>query len=332
MPKSSNYLALERQWEMLQILPDRAPGLSARELTERLKEAGYKVSKRTVERDLLQFEPQFGICCNDKSKPYGWHWIPGRKETFAGVDLADALSLTLAESVLKQQLPPSMLKALQPKFQQAKAKLVAVSDHPLAKLGEKVRYVPASLQFAAPTVSEKVLEQIQDALVREQQIEVRYAPFNENAKKLRLHPLCLVQRGNVPYLLASTFDYEEVLLYALHRVEAVTVLGDQIIEPNGFSVDAHLASGAMEFGGGKEITLKAKLSHQLATYLAETALHPDQKMSHRGAGYELTARVRDSWQLHFWIMSQGADIEVTGPKALRARVRSSLAAALEQYD
>ena len=331
MPKSSNHLALERQWEMLQVLPDRAPGMTARELTERLKDAGFEVTKRTVERDLLQFEPQFGICCNDKSKPYGWHWLSGRKETFAGVDIADALSLTLAESVLKQMLPPSMVKVLQPKFEQAKVKLAAVSDHPIAKLGGKVRYVPTTLQFAAPKVSSKILEAIQQALVEELQLEVRYSPFSEKPKDLRLHPLCLVQRGNVPYLLATTFDYEDVRLYAVHRFQSVTVLESRITVPKGFSVDAHLASGAMEFGGGKEITLRAKLSDSLATYLAETPLHPDQKMPHRGEGYELTAKVRDSWQLHFWILSQGPDIEVTAPKALRTRVRSSLEAALDCY-
>ena len=332
MPKSSNHLALERQWEMLQILPDRAPGMTARALTEKLKDAGYEVTKRTVERDLQQFGLQFGICSNEISKPYGWHWIPGRKETFAGVDLADALSLTLAESVLKQLLPPSMVKVLQPKFEQAKAKLAALSEHPLAKLGEKVRYVPMTLHFEAPKVNEHVLEKMQDALVREKQIEVCYAPFNEKAKDLRLHPLCLVQRGNVPYLLATTFDYGDVRLYAVHRFESVVVLDDPITVPQGFSVDAYLVSGVMEFGGGKEIILKAKLSDALATYLTETPLHPEQKIPHREGGYQLTAKVRNSWQLHFWIMSQGPDIEVTAPKALRKQVRSSLEAALSKYD
>jgi predicted DNA-binding transcriptional regulator YafY len=331
MPKSSNHLALERQWEMLKLLPGRAPGITSRELTELLKDANCEVTKRTVERDLKQLEMQFGIFCNEVSKPYGWHWLPGQKEKFGGLDLAESVSLTLAEGVLKQMLPPTMVQALQPKFEQAKAKLVAVSKSPLAKLSEKVRYVPTTLHFEAPTVHSKILEAIQQALVEELQVEVCYAPFNEKPKDLRLHPLCLVQRGNVCYLLATTFDYEDVRLYAAHRFESVAVLEDPIVVPKGFSVDAHLTSGAMEFGGGREITLKAKLSGNLATHLSETPLHPDQKVPHRDGGYQLTAKVRDSWHLHFWIMSQGPDIEVTAPKALRKRVRSSLEAALGNY-
>jgi predicted DNA-binding transcriptional regulator YafY len=332
MPKSSNHLALERQWEILKCLPSRGPGITARQLTEQLKDGGYEVTKRTTERDLVQLERQFGIFCNEISMPYGWHWLPGQKDMFAGVDLADSVSLTLAERVLKQVLPPSMLAVLEAKFKQAKAKLAAIPAHPMAKLSEKVRYVPTTLHFEAPKVRAQILEPMQDALIRERQIEVRYAPFKAKAKTLRLHPLCLVQKGQVSYLLATTFDYPDVLLYAVHRFESVTVLEDLITMPKDFSIDAYLASGGMEFGGGKEIILKATLSDALATYLTETPLHPDQKMPHREGTYRLTAKVRDSWQLHFWILSQGAEIEVTGPKALRERVCSSLKAACQQYE
>lgn len=332
MPKSSNHLALERQWELLKLLPSRAPGMTCREIVEDLCDAGYGVTKRTVERDLSQLERQFGICCNDTSKPYGWHWLPGQKETFAGVDLADAVSLTLTEGVLKQMLPPSMVKVLMPKFEQAREKLTAVSGHPMAKLKEKVHYVPTTLHFEPPVVRAQLLEQIQEALVSERQIEVRYASFNEHSKDLRLHPLCLVQRGNVPYLLSTTFDYEDVRMYAVHRFELVTVLEDPVVVPQGFSVDAHLASGAMEFGSGKEITLKAKLSHSLAMYLTETPLHPEQKIQYKDEGYQLTAKVHDSWQLQFWILSQGADVEVTAPKELRARVHQCLKNAVSNYE
>lgn len=156
MPKSSNHLALARQWEMLKLLPGRAPGLTARELTERLKEAGYEVSKRTVERDLNDLSMQFGIVCNDAAMPYGWHWLPGQQAAFGSVDLVDALTLSLTENVLRQMLPRSMLGVLEPKFQQARTKLAALSEQLLARLGEKVRYVSPSFHLQAPTIRPKL--------------------------------------------------------------------------------------------------------------------------------------------------------------------------------
>ena len=237
MPKSSNHLALERQWELIKLLPSRAPGMACSEMVSRLCESGYVVTKRTVERDLAQLEKQFGIRCNDASKPYGWHWLPGQKETFAGVDLADAVSLTIAEGVLKQMLPPSMVQVLRPKFEQAREKLKAISGHPMARLQEKVRYIPNTLLFESPFVRSKILETIEQALTRDKQIEVKYAPFKQKTKALRLHPLSLIQRGKVSYLLATTFDYPDQRLYAIHRFEAVEILDEAASIPPNFTVD-----------------------------------------------------------------------------------------------
>jgi hypothetical protein len=50
MPKTSNHHTLARQWELLQLLPSRAPGKTSRELTSDLRDAGYEVTKRTIER------------------------------------------------------------------------------------------------------------------------------------------------------------------------------------------------------------------------------------------------------------------------------------------
>ena len=331
MPKSSNHLALARQWEMLKLLPGRAPGMTSRELTERLKDAGFEVTKRTVERDLNDLSLQFGITSNVASMPYGWHWVPGQQMAFGSVDLVDAVSLSMAEEVLCQMLPPSMLKTLQPKFDQARGKLSAIRDQPMARLSEKVRYVPASFAFQAPSLRPKILETIQQALVDEVQITVRYAAFRKEAKELPMHPLAMVQRGNVPYLVATTFDYPDVRLYPVHRFESVEVTDQKIKTLEGFSIDDYLTSGAMDFGGGEPIKFRAKLSEALATYLAETPLSTDQKLSYQNEAWQVEATAHDSWQFNFWILSQGAELQVLAPKALRESVANQLAGAAAQY-
>src|SRR5665213_102336 len=141
MPKSSLQLALARQWEMLKKLPNRSPGLTASQITGWLKEQGYPVSKRTVERDLIELSASFGIVCNDRSVPYGWHWMPGKQCDFTSIELTDAISLVLAEKILGKLLPASMLDALKPKFELARTKLAAMENSHYARWAEKVRYV-----------------------------------------------------------------------------------------------------------------------------------------------------------------------------------------------
>ena len=109
-------------------------------------------------------------------------------------------------------------------------------------------------------------------------------------------------------------------------------MSDQkVTVPEGFSIDDYLASGAMDFGGGEEIKFCAKLGESLANYLAETPISANQKLSYQNDAWQVEATVRDSWQFQFWILSQGAEIEVLAPKALRASVAGQLANAATPY-
>jgi predicted DNA-binding transcriptional regulator YafY len=334
MPKSSNHLALARQWEMLKKIPARAPGITANELTSWLKDQGFAVSKRTVERDLNELSALFGIMRNDVSIPYGWHWMPGKQYEFSSVELTDAVSLKIAEDILRKLLPSKMLLALEAKFEQARDKLNALKDeHPYANWSDKVRYLPTTMNLLPPNISEACLTAVQQAVLEGMQIEVHYASFNRSEVSVQaLHPLGLVLKGNTPYLVATAFDYEDVRLYAIHRMQKVRVLSARLNTPDGFSVDKYISDGAMEFGGGEKITLKATLSNELAMYLTETPMVADQKITHRDGQWQITAKLRDTLQLHFWIMSQGASITVNSPRKLRLRIGDCHRNAANAYD
>lgn len=50
-----------------------------------------------------------------------------------------------------------------------------------------------------------------------------------------------------------------------------------------------------------------------------------------GAIYRLTASVTDTWQLRWWILSQGADIEVIKPVAFRRDIIDEIDAMADRY-
>jgi hypothetical protein len=41
------------------------------------------------------------------------------------------------------------------------------------------------------------------------------------------------------------------------------------------------------------------------------------RIDFRKGAYQLEATVHDTWQLHFWILSQGAGITVSSPASLK---------------
>ena len=333
MPSSDHGTTLARQWELLRNhLPPRPPGRTSKELCERLEAAGHKVHKRTIERDLRDLSATFGIRCNDKSVPYGWYSDKPELCEVLGMDLSEAVSLGLMEDVLRQIMPPAFLSALEGKFSLAREKLAALPKIPHARWADLVRYVPPGLPFIPPAMAPGVLPAIQEVLLHQRQLQVVYLKAGaDEPKEYTLHPLSLIQQGARSYLVATAFEYDQPQLYAVHRMASATVLDESVKLPKGYSLDAFIASGAAQFGSGEIIPLNARVSEDLARLLEETPLSKDQKITTRSGVHTLTATVPNSWQLQFWIRSQGPAIAVVEPAALRKSIIASLKETLANY-
>lgn len=334
MPKARTSHALARQWELLKLLPPKGPGITAKDLAERLSNAGFEVSKRTIERDLQDLSLVFPLMCNDKGTPYGWHWMPGASTDLPAITLSDALSLHVVEDLVRPLLPASVLEALVPRFRQARGKLAALaSENPAARWSEKVRQVAPSLPLLPPKIAEGVLETVQTALLADEQLDALYQrPGSDAPVWQRLHPLALVQRGPITYLIATAFQYDELRLYAVHRIYEARLTGEPAQRPPDFDLDTYIASGALQFGNGEIIRLKARVSEELAYILAETPLSVDMQLVSDGNGKKLSATVPDTWQLRWWVLSQGEAIEVLAPTELQEEIAATLSAALKRYN
>ena len=111
-------------------------------------------------------------------------------------------------------------------------------------------------------------------------------------------------------------------MYTLHRISSVTPTKEPAVRPKDFSLDAFLAAGGMQFGEGPQIRLKAVVTTNLANYLQERPLSPEQKVKPIDKGhYRFEVMVKDSWQLGFWILSQGDEIVIEQPAMLRDRIK-----------
>jgi len=334
MPADKKHRTLARQWELLKLLPTRGAGKTAAELTRALKEAGFPVTKRSVERDLNDLLDVFRLDRNDKSPPYGWRWPYDTPAALPGITVAEALSLRLVQDTLRPLLPASVIKSLEPRFRQAEAKLATLAErNPTAQWADKVRSVPPTLPLLAPAIDIDILETVQEALLANQQLEADYrAMGTEEPSAIRLHPLGLITRGPVTYLVATAFTYPDPRLYALHRVSKATRLNKPARRADGFNLDAYIQSGALQFGTGKSIRLEARINDGLKRILEETPLSADQTLApDEEWAARISATVADSWQLRWWILSQGDSIQVLRPRGLRREISATLKAAVVRY-
>lgn len=328
MPKVGSQQTLARQWEILQLIPARGAGITAIELTNALAGQGFVVTKRTVERDLQELSHSFGLVCNDKSKPYGWRWIEGAGHALPSPTIAEAVSVNILERQVKHLLPDALLRVLEPRFTQARRKLEALNTtNSVTRWTDKIRVHSPGIPLLPPVMNENHLESIQNAVLNEYQLQADYRPAkSQEAQSLTLHPLGLVQRGPVLYLLATAFKYTDIRLYAVHRFKSAEMLAERATVPQGFSIDQVIDSGALEFGAGNKIALTARIHESIERFLIETPLSSDMVIMGQGEWVVVTATVTDTWQLRWWILSQGAGIEVLSPESLRKEIAETLAA------
>ncbi|WP_312257532.1 helix-turn-helix transcriptional regulator [Stutzerimonas nitrititolerans] len=334
MPASSSRSTLARQWELLKMLPVRAPGTTAADLQKSLEQAGHPTSKRTVERDLVELSRLFPLQCNSKGTPFGWYWTPGSAAELPGLSICDALTMRLVEGSIRPLVPANLLGVLEPKFAQAQRKLESLSaESASARWAEKVASVQPALSLLAPEIDTDVLEKVQNALLNDLQVRCRYyAAHKDQTHDLTLSPLALVQRGQVTYLIAIAEPFEDVRQFVLHRIQAAVAIDRPANRPADFDLQRYIASGTMQFGSGASIKLEAWISDGLARLIRETPISHDMQISPLPDGAMLSATVPDSWELRWWILSHAGSIRIDRPTNLRKAIRQRLMTALNLFN
>lgn len=330
--KSNN--TLSRQWELLNLIPTRGEGKTANELQVSLKDRGYAVTKRTVERDLNDLSEVFPILTAEGKPAQLWRWMDNKDVHLPGLSVAEAVMLQLVEGTLQQILPQALLQGLESHFSLARKKLQALEQtNNNARLIDKIAVVSPGLPMLPPQISLQLYDAVQQALTSNLQLQACYtAVHNQQTKDLLLNPLGLVQRGHVTYLVATVAHYRDVRLFALHRFSELELHTEKLITPPDFELKSYLKSGALQFANGDPITLQARVSPHLTLLLQEAALSNDMKLTAAEDGWhQLQATVHHGWQLQWWILSHSSHIEVLSPPELREVIINQLRATTALY-
>lgn len=345
MPKQAKGSTLLRQWEMLKVLPaykssnhNSHDWMPTKTIVEKLQDKEFSVSVRTVQRDLLELSHIFPIESNTKNpRDYGWRWAKSAGFGIAGMASSEALSLSMVEMYLEPLMPLSIRKELEPFFNMARNFL---ENETLTRTNkkkywlDKVRVVNPAQYFIAPSIDPEIYEKICRALMHEKQLDVAYQAFGSDApKNYAINPLGLIMRGNIFYVAATAKDYIDVGLYAVHRFKEAYVSTKKLITPKDFDLDKAIENGLAGFMQNPEkITLKILCDKDLADHLLEMPFSENQIQTPQNDNQVLvTATTNNTWQLHWWLMSQGKKLEVCKPEKLRKEIIKDLRAALARY-
>ena len=123
-----------RYLETLRILPRYPRKVEVEDVHRDLAAAGFRVDRRSVERDLHRLSQQFPIACTEGVRPAGWYWAADSAGlTAPGLSTQEALELDLLARYLKPLVPASSWDSLKPRLDSAKAALRTLPNAPLAR-------------------------------------------------------------------------------------------------------------------------------------------------------------------------------------------------------
>ena len=189
----------------------------------------------------------------------------------------------------------------------------------LASWRKKVAIVPPNQPLIPPSYAEEIIEAVHSALLSEQQLEISYASREQGeTKSYRAHPLGIVQRGAVTYLVATLSDYTDIRLLAVHRIQSAQGLDKPATTPKNFNLAKYIREGAFGFGESGEIKLLVRFSTTAGEHLRETPLSLDQQIEADLPDWvRVQATVPNTAQLRWWLLGFGNQVEVLAPVSLR---------------
>ena len=318
---SNNNDLLLRQWMMLRMIPRFPRKVTARDIMERLASEGFRVTKRTIERDLQGISAAFPLVSDEREKPYGWSWAKDAPSfDLPGLSQSEALVFKLAQQYLVKLMPSSMLSQLAPYFAAADKSLnEAFHGSQLSKWQDKIAVAFPGQPLLAPNVESDLLAILESALLEERQLEVEYRSRQDKSiSHYTVHPLGIVLRGQISYLVCTIFGYQDIRMLAIHRIYHAEKLNEKSNRPDKFSIQEHATSSAFGFNDNGLINLTLKFTQDAGQHLYETPINNSQKIMDSEEGeIIINVAIFDNAQLRWWILGFGDQVEVIEPLSLR---------------
>jgi predicted DNA-binding transcriptional regulator YafY len=190
--------------------------------------AELEVSVKTARRDLEALAMAGIPVYSQAGKGGGWALLGGARTDLSGLTAAEARALFLIAG-------PSSLVA--PEAKQALRKLVRALPEPFraeAEAAASAVVIDPARWGSSAAAPPQHLETLQRAVIDGLQVRVGYSDRTRAKTERTVHPLGLVEKGSVWYLIADTDA--GLRTFRVGRVQSVTVTDEPVVRPDGFDL------------------------------------------------------------------------------------------------
>ena len=325
---------LYRHWVMLQLIPRSPRKVSVQIINKQLNVHGYETTDRTIQRDLIKLSKNFPLISDERDKPFGWSWSKDAPVyDLPSMDINTAMTFYLSEKFLDRLMPPEIINNISSHIKLAGTVLDGMKGKKLKQWRNKIRVLSRTQHLLPPDIEETVIDTVYQALLMDKQFYVTYHPRHGDEQEYEVSPRGLVIRDQVIYLVATLWGYSDIKQLVLHRMSDIKLL-DKMVKKISFNLDTYIQSGEFDYiEQDKSIRLKLLINKYIAKHLQETALSEDQviKVIDENSSL-LTATVKDTQQLRWWLLGFGDGVEVKQPAKLRKEMIEMVKAMFDKYN
>jgi predicted DNA-binding transcriptional regulator YafY len=133
------------------------------------------------------------------------------------------------------------------------------------------------------------------------------------------------------YLIGLCLLRQDIRLFAIDRIEAVTLTDETFDIPEGFDAESFMNASFGVFQGSLQ-TVRIRFRPQAAGYVKEKIWHPSQTIADQPDGSVIfTVKVAGVQEIKYWVLKWGSAAEVLSPDLLRREVSEEISAMQTLY-
>jgi predicted DNA-binding transcriptional regulator YafY len=293
--------------------------------------ADLGVSQRTIERDIefLRDRMRAPIRFDKRARKY-YYEHPFMFPTLTFTE-GEMIVFFLGEMLLNQWVGSpyeTYIRSAMDKIKLAMSAEVRLSPDELQKLVSFRAPCPRGDQALVASHYSAIFRAIEQHRV----IRIRYTALSScETTEREVDPYHLTVREGACYLIAYCHLRRSYRVFALDRMEFITVTGETFIPDASFDADSFLSSSwGLEKGDVYEVVVR--FDSQQSRYIRERTWHSTQRIVElQDGGLEFHVAIEGLGEIKRWVMQFGSHAEVLKPPELREAVSKEVAAMWDAY-
>jgi predicted DNA-binding transcriptional regulator YafY len=311
LEKGSKYVQYDRLLHILNLLRAKR-GFKASDLAKECE-----VSERTIYRDIISLSSANVPIYFDN----GYRLLSDAFLPPLNLTLEDYLTLkfSLSSSILAERSP--LRKYAKSVLAKIEANLNPNLKADIDKLEERLKIsVKSTFDFSKLSLIFKLIEQ---SMLNKKSLEIEYESLETGLTTRRVDPYSLIFRRHAWYLIGLCHLRGEIRIFRLNRIKKVTLLDKSFEIKPDFSLSVFFRD-SWEIYQGEPVVVKVSFKGIGAKVVESGQHHPSEKISKLKDGsliYEV--RVNGIEEISRWILGFGESAEVSEPKELREKMKST---------